>query len=54
MIGNSLDSDIKGAQEVGIKTVWLNREKEKNQSNIKPDYEINNIYQLQRILGNLE
>ena len=53
MIGNSLDSDIIGAQEAGIKTVWLNRNKEKNESDTKPDYEINSINQLQNILDDL-
>jgi putative hydrolase of the HAD superfamily len=54
MIGNSLDSDIKGARDAGIKTVWLNRDKEENQSDIKPDYEINSINELESILNDLE
>jgi len=53
MIGNALDSDIIGAQKAGIKTVWLNRKKEENQSNIKPDYEIYSILGLQQILDDL-
>jgi putative hydrolase of the HAD superfamily len=54
MAGNNLETDIKGANGAGIKSVWLNRKKEKNESNIKPDYEINNIGELQNILDNLE
>jgi FMN phosphatase YigB (HAD superfamily) len=29
IVGNDLDSDIKGAREVGIKTLWLNRNKKR-------------------------
>jgi putative hydrolase of the HAD superfamily len=53
MIGNSLDSDIIGAQEAGIKTVWLNRDNEENQSEIKPDYEIRSLSELEFILNDL-
>lgn len=41
-------------QRAGIKTVWLNREKEENQNDIKPDYEINSINELEYILDDLE
>ncbi|MBN2591102.1 MAG: HAD family hydrolase [Sedimentisphaerales bacterium] len=54
MIGNALDSDIIGAQKAGIKTVWLNRKNEINESDIKPDYEIKSINQLRLILDDLE
>ncbi len=54
MVGNDLESDIEGAQKIGIKSVWLNRNKEKNQSNIKPDYEINTINEIQQILNRLD
>ncbi len=53
MVGNSLDSDIIGANEAGIKTVWLNRKKQENQSNINPDYEISSISELEFILNDL-
>lgn len=53
MVGNDLESDIEGAQKIGIKFVWLNRNKEKNQSNIKPDYEVNTINEIQNILNRL-
>ncbi len=54
MVGNDLESDIEGANEVGIKTVWLNRGREKNQSDIKPDYEINSMNKLQHLLKTLD
>jgi 2-haloacid dehalogenase/putative hydrolase of the HAD superfamily len=37
-IGDSLISVIKGAQNVGIKAVWLNRKGKKKPENIVPDY----------------
>ena len=40
MIGNSLESDIKGANDSGIRSIWLNRNKEENKTDIIPDYEI--------------
>jgi putative hydrolase of the HAD superfamily len=53
MVGNDLESDIKCAKTAGIKTVWLNRNREENQSDIKPDYEINNMNELQHLLKTL-
>ena len=54
MIGNALDSDIIGAQKVGIKTIWLNRNKENNESEIKPDYEISSLNELEILLTRLD
>lgn len=54
MAGNNLETDIKGANEAGMKSVWLNRKKERNKTSIKPDYEINNLNELEPILHNLE
>jgi putative hydrolase of the HAD superfamily len=49
MIGNSLNSDIKGANKSGIKTIWINRNKIK-MTDIKPDYEIDNLLNIEQIL----
>ncbi len=54
MVGNDIESDIEGAQKIGIKSVWLNRNKEENHSNIKPDYETVSLTELQDILKTLE
>lgn len=43
MIGNTLDSDIAGANECGISSIWLNREKKKNTTAIRPDHEITGL-----------
>jgi len=53
MVGNALDSDIIGAQKAGIKTIWLNRDNEENQSDIKPDCEISSLSELEFILNDL-
>lgn len=39
-IGNSLESDVAGANGVGAVSVWLNRDGKRNESGIVPDYEI--------------
>lgn len=54
MIGNSLESDIAGAQQAGIKAIWLNRDKKENGNPVKPDYEIKNLSKLQAVLHDLE
>jgi putative hydrolase of the HAD superfamily len=58
MIGNSLKSDIKGAQAVGMKTAWLNRNGISHNESIIPDLEAPNLRELKKafqqgILGNL-
>ncbi len=45
-VGDSLESDIQGAQNAGIQAVWLNREGEVSESEIKPDSIINSLYGL--------
>lgn len=50
MIGDSLNSDIKGGINAGIDTCWFNQHKKINSSNINPTYEINSLSQLKDIL----
>ena len=54
MIGNSLKSDIGGAENAGIKSVWVNRMKEINSNGVKPDFEISNLLELLDILNSIE
>jgi len=54
MVGNSLKSDIVGAQQVGLKAVWLNRDKKDSNNLVQPDYEINNMNELQHALNDLK
>lgn len=45
-IGDSLESDVAGANGVGAVSVWLNRDAKQNESGIVPDYEIRSLAEL--------
>ncbi len=45
-VGDSLEDDVLGAVNAGIKSVWLNRDRVKNVTDIKPSYEISNLSEL--------
>jgi len=49
-IGDSLESDIAGANGVGAVSVWLNRNAEHNTSAIIPDYNIQSLTEIADIL----
>ncbi|MBN2383700.1 HAD family hydrolase [bacterium] len=53
MIGNSLESDIAGAQHAGIKSIWLNRTGTINISEYKPDYEIQDLREISNIVASI-
>ncbi|MFK5986407.1 MAG: HAD family hydrolase [Pseudomonadota bacterium] len=54
-IGDDPISDIQGATNAGICSVWLNRDKKSWPENIKPaTYEIENLFQLKDILVQLK
>ncbi len=46
MVGDTLSSDILGANGVGIDSCWFNHTEENNTTEIKPTYEITDIKQL--------
>ncbi len=50
-VGDSLTDDLCGAQNAGIKAIWLNREKEENDNSVKADYEISDLNQLPQLLN---
>ena len=52
IVGDSLSSDIKGGINAGIKTVWVNPG-HKSCGEIKPDYEIEYLHQLEALLEGL-
>ncbi|MBQ2855186.1 MAG: YjjG family noncanonical pyrimidine nucleotidase [Oscillospiraceae bacterium] len=52
IVGDSLTSDIKGGINAGIRTVWVNPE-HKPCGEIKPDYEIEALSQLEELLDRL-
>ena len=53
IVGDSLSSDIKGGINAGIKTVWVNPG-HKACGDIKPDYEIEALSQLEALLEELK
>ena len=52
MVGDSLSSDIRGGINAGIRTVWVNPD-HKDCGDIKPDYEIESLSQLEALLEGL-
>ena len=52
IVGDSLSSDIRGGINTGIKTVWVNPD-HKDCGNIKPDYEIEALSQLESLLARI-
>ena len=50
IIGDSLNSDIRGGRNFGIKTCW-NSFGKKNKSKVKPNYTINNVLELKELLS---
>lgn len=53
-VGDSLVKDVAGAKRVGINSVWLNRAKQPNNSDIQPDVEITSLAELIPLLGCLK
>lgn len=49
-VGDSLTSDIMGAQRVGIRAIWINRRRRKPPESIKPDRVIADLFELHNIL----
>ncbi len=51
-IGDLLETDIAGANAIGMKTVWFNwkNKSKKSKTNVLPDYEIDKLSQLLQIL----
>ncbi|EHR1327170.1 YjjG family noncanonical pyrimidine nucleotidase [Clostridium perfringens] len=52
MVGDSLTSDIQGGINFGIDTCWYNPNKIKNETSIKPTYEISSFDELKSLLIN--
>ena len=45
-VGDSLQSDVGGAKRAGVRSVWLNRDRKRNDSDIQTDFEILSLTQL--------
>jgi len=50
IVGDSLTSDIQGGINAGIRTCWVNPSHAPGREDIRPDYEIEGIYQLEALL----
>ena len=54
MVGDSLTSDILGGQNAGIATCWVNPDHKESREDIRVDYEIESIAQLEALLESLK
>lgn len=50
IVGDSLTSDIQGANNAGVSCCWYNPEGKENTHGLKIDYEIRNLWELEEIL----
>lgn len=53
IVGDSLSSDILGGKNAGIATCWVNPEHKSAKPEIRPDYEIESITQLEELLESI-
>ena len=49
-VGDSLENDVAGAWNAGVSSVWLNRDGEPNDTEIRPDYEVASLTEIPAIL----
>ena len=49
-VGDSLENDVKGAANAGIRSVWLNRNEAEKESCIEAEYEISSLAELLGVL----
>ena len=54
MVGDSLTSDIRGGINAGLKTCWVNPSHAPGRDDIRPDYEIEYLHQLESLLESLK
>jgi HAD superfamily hydrolase (TIGR01509 family) len=52
-VGDSLECDVAGAQAAGFRAVWLNRDRKRNETGIRPDAEIVSLDELDGIVDEL-
>lgn len=51
IVGDSLTSDMKGGNQAGLDCCWYNPAGHKNENNLKIDYEIQNLWEVEEILS---
>lgn len=54
MVGDSLTSDILGGKNAGLRTVWVNPDHKTAPEHLKPDYEIERLADLPKLLEEIE
>ena len=52
-IGDSILSDVCGAQNVGSKAIWLNRLNKKGPEGISPNFTCKDLFEVRDIFNNL-
>ena len=54
MVGDSLTGDIQGGKNAGLRTVWVNPHHKVAPDHLKPDYEIEYLADLPKLLEEIE
>ena len=52
-IGDSVQNDVIGAKQAGVRSVWLNRQGINNEAEQQPDFEISSLRELTKVLENV-
>ena len=53
MVGNSLERDIAGARNAGIRSIWIRVPGSEEQADVTPDHTIKNLAEIPSILNEL-
>jgi putative hydrolase of the HAD superfamily len=53
-IGDLLHTDVKGAKDCGMLSIWFNDINQKRKLDIIPDFEVNNMREIIKIINNLQ
>lgn len=53
MVGDNLNTDILGSSRIGMKNVWINREGNKNNSEVTPTYEVTSLTEFLELVQKL-
>lgn len=52
-VGDTVDADVKGPKELGMKTIYIERRPQKDLETIRPDHSIKRLYELAAAIRNL-
>lgn len=50
MVGDSLDKDVQGSHNAGIRAIWFNRDDLKNDTKVIPEYEIKSLLEIKKLM----